>query len=549
MRTARPLAQPLAQAGLCTAPRRSAGAGLTGPACLAITKDTLRLSLIALFIVSLLLLAAQDSAAQSTCSGQWYRIQQGDSWSKLAQRTGLSVAALKAANPAAASHPQGWLIVGQTLCLPPGTAVTPTEQPAGPDAFPVTVRRGDSWAVLAGRYGVNMAALQAANPQALRASQVLRPGDRIFIPITPAMTDRFDCGSDLSSTASGAAQVLTEWNGSVEMLQSYLAHCGVLAGERGAVQQAAMRGEATPDMVLALVDPQADNGGPLGALAVLGAGPLGWEVVYLSGLAADVDLLALDDVNDDGNPDMVWSDTTCGARACFTTVHVTSYVDGDFRAWVNGSTTMASASVTLEDVMPQGSGQELLIRGGVISTVAAGPQRPMEATWASLAGGPYVLVQQRYAPSFCLYHHILDADAAMQSGLHDAYAAAIVAYRGAADDARLVACWTRPNEVDELRAYALYRLAVAHAYAGDRAAADAVVEELGRRYPDDLLAELARLWWMSYRTARDDAAACAVAETFAQRNPDTWQRLAGYGFANPTFTVEALCPLEDGGTP
>ncbi|HSN78642.1 MAG TPA: hypothetical protein VL334_26525, partial [Anaerolineae bacterium] len=394
-----------------------------------------------------------------------------------------------------------------------------------------------------------MAALQAANPQAVRASQVLRPGDRILIPITPAMTERFECGDDLPATARAAAQVLTEWNGSIEVLQSYLARCGLLADERGAVQQASLRGEATPDVVIALVDPQVGDGGPLGVLAALGAGPLGWEVIYQSGLAAEVDLLALNDVNDDGHPDIVWSDTTCGARACFTTVHVSSYVDGDFRSWVNGSTTMASASVSLEDVMPQGSGQELLIRGGVIGTVAAGPQRPMEATWASLAGGPYVLVQQRYAPSFCLYHHILDADAAMQSGSHDDYAAASAAYRAAADDPRLVACWTRPNEVDELRAYALFRLAVALAYAGDRASADAVVEELGSRYPKDPLAELAQLWWLSYRTARDSAAACAVAETFARRNPDTWQRLADYGFANPSFTVAALCPLEDGMTP
>ncbi len=537
-----PPARPPARAGLCAA---------TDPAWPAITRETLRLELITLFVVSLLLLATHSSAAQSPCSGQWYRVQQADSWSKLAQRTGLSVAALKAVNPAAASHPQGWLIVGQTLCLPEGAAVTPAEaeQPAGPAAFPVTVRRGDSWAVLAGRYGVNMAALQAANPQSLRASQVLRPGDRILIPITPAMTERFDCGSDLPATARGAAQVLTEWTGSVEMLQSYLAHCGVLSGERGAVQQAAVRGEATPDIVLALVDPQADDGGPLGMLAVLGAGPLGWEVVYLSGLAADVELLAQGDVNDDGHPDIVWSDTTCGARACFTTVHVSSYVDGDLRSWVNGSTTMASASVSLEEAMPQGSGQELLIRGGVIGTVAAGPQRPMETTWASLAGGPYVLVQQRYAPSFCLYHHVLDADAALQSGPHDDYAAAIAAYRAAADDPRLVACWTRPNEVDELQAYALYRLAMAHAYAGDRAAADSVIGELGRRFPQDPLAELARLWWLSYRTARDGAAACAVTETFARRNPDTWQRLADYGFANPAFSAEMLCLPEEQGAP
>jgi hypothetical protein len=402
--------------------------------------------------------------------------------------------------------------------------------------------------VLAGRYGVSVAALQATNPRAVRAGQVLRPGDRILVPVTAAMTERYGCPEDLAETARAAAQVLTEWNGSVEVLQSYLTRCGVLAADRGDIQRAALRG-GEQEVVLALVQPQAGDGRPLGIVAVLGAGPLGWEVVHLSGLAAEVDLLALDDVNDDGNPDIVWSDTTCGARACFTTPHVTSFVDGDFRPWVNGSTTMAAAAVRLEDVMPQGSGQELIMQGGVIGAVAAGPQRPVTSQWASLGGSPYVLVQQSYAPSFCLYHHILDADAAMGSGAQDNYAAVIAAYRAAADDPRLVACWTRPDEVDELRAYALYRLAMAHAFAGNRVVADDVVEELNRRYPADSLAELARLWWTTYHTTRDEAAACAVATTFAARRPDSWQRLADYGFANPSFTAEALCRPDEQAMP
>lgn len=492
----------------------------------------------------------QPGAAQTTCSGRWYRIQPGDSWSKLAQRTGLAVAALKAANPAAASHPQGWLLVGQSLCLPEGAAPPPAAAaaPALPGAFPVVVRRGDSWAVLAARYGVSVAALQAANPQAVRASQVLRPGDRILVPITDAMTAHIPCPADITGFPTAAAQVLTEWNGSAEVLQSHLVRCGVLGENRGAVQRMALRGEPGGEIVIALVDAAANS--PLGLVAVLGAGPLGWEPLYQSGLAADVALLSVDDtgapdVNQDGHGDVVWSDTTCGASACFTTVHVLSYIDGDFHSWINGSTTMASASVSVQDVAPQGSGQELVVKGGVIGTVAAGPQRPATAVWASLGGAPYVLVQQGYAPSFCLYHHILDADAAMQAGPHDAYAAAIAAYRAAADDERLVACWTRPDEVDELRAYALYRLAAAHAYAGDRHAADAAVDELSTRYPNDPLAELARLWWLSYRTTRDDSAACAVATTFANRRPETWQRLADFGFANPAFSADLLCPVEE----
>lgn len=505
---------------------------------------------LAVFLALTLLagLAWDESAAQATCSGRWYRVQQGDSWSKLAQRTGLSVTALKAANPAAAGHPQGWLLVGQSLCLPAGAAAAPPDA-ASPAAFPITVRRGDSWAVLAARYGVTMAALQGANPQAMRAGQVLRPGDRILIPITSAMTENIACPEDMAGMPTAAAQVLTQWAGSPEMLRSYLARCGVLADQRGAIQMAALRDATASEAVMALVDPEAGDGGPLGLVAVLGAGPLGWEPLWQSGLAADVALLEVGDVNEDGSADIVWSDTTCGASACFTTAHVLSYVDGDLRNWVNGSTTMASASISLEDVMPAGSGRELIVKGGVIGSVAAGPQRAMTAVWASLAGAPYVLVQQSYAPSFCLYHHIVDADAAMAQGAQDNYAAAIAAYRAAADDARLVACWTRPNEVDELRAYALYRLAMAYAYASDRHAADAVVDELGRRYPNDALAELARLWWLSFRTTRDDSAACAVAATFANRRPESWQRLADYGFANPSLTAEALCPLHERATP
>jgi len=501
------------------------------------------LAWLALLILTLLLpVAARPglARAQAPCDGRWYRVQQGDSWSKLAQRTGLAVSALKEANPAAANHPQGWLIVGQSLCLPEGAAAVETG-PASPETFPMTVRRGDSWAVLAGRYGVSVAALQAANPSLVRAGQVLRPGDRVLVPIVPAMIERFACSEDLPATAHTAAQVLTEWGGSVEILRSYLTRCGVLANDRGAVEQAALLGNEEPEIVLALVKPQADGDGPLGLLAVLGAGPLGWEVLHQSGLAADVDLLTLGDVNQDGQPDIVWSDTTCSAAACFTTLHVTSYVDGAFRSWVNGNTTLASAAASLEDVMPQGSGQELVLQGGVIGTVAAGPQRAVTQQWASLGGGPYVLVQESHAPSFCLYHRVLDADAAMRAGAQDSYAAAIAAYRAAADDPRLVACWIRPDEVEELRAYALYRLAIAYSLTGERNAADAVVEELVERYPDDSLAELARLWWTTYHTTRDEAAACAVATAFAQRRPDSWQRLADYGFANPSFTPADLC--------
>lgn len=508
---------------------------------------------IAVGIAAILLLALATSAfspwaaAQSACSGQWYRVQQGDSWTRLALRTGLTVASLKAANPAAAGHPQGWLLVGQSLCLPVGAAKAGAAPPipGAPVFFAITVRRGDSWAVLAARYGVGVAALQAANPQAVRASQVLRPGDSLQVPITASMTEAVACAKTVAGYPDAAAAVLSQWQGSPEVLQSYLARCGVLAGARGAVQPARLRGKDQTGIVMAVVDPTGDGGKPLGVVAILEPGPLGWKKTYQSGLAADVAIIAAGDVNDDGRGDVVWTDTTCSAQACFTTPHVVSAVDGGFRSWLDGSATLASATVTLQDVLPSGRGQELVVSGGLIQSVAAGPQRSATVIWQSVDGQPYTLAERRYAASFCLYHHILDADAALRAGAGDAYAAAIAAYRAAADDVRLVSCWGRPDEVDTLRAYALYRLAVARAAAGDRAAADMAVDEMARRYPHDPMSELARLWALSYRQTRDAAAACAVAAAFAERQPTTWQRLNDFGFANPSFTAADVCPVVD----
>ena len=256
-------------------------------------------------------------------------------------------------------------------------------------------------------------------------------------------------------------------------------------------------------------------------------------------------LLAAEDINADGRPDVVWSDTTCGAKACFT--HGPRHLVGStasFQDWIDGSTTMASASVQLADVLPEGSGQELrdVRRGGRHDAGRAAARRDQHL---GLAGrrARTMLVRQEAAPSDCLYHRVQDGDLAMAARQRrTAYAAAIAAYAAAADDPRLVACWIRENELDELRAYALYRLAVAHAYAGDLDAA-------GRQWPSwpSAIPPTPTPSWPSCGGSRIvrhamRSAACAVARTVAERHPDTWQRLADYGFANPAFTIEMICP-------
>lgn len=481
------------------------------------------------------------AAAQPACDGRLHRVQQGDSWSRLSQQTGISVSDLKAANPGPAQHPEGWLIVGQLLCLPGVTASPAAAQPPGqsPEEWLITVRRGDSWAVLAARYGLGVADLQAANPQAMRAGEVLRAGDQIRVPLTPALTEHIACPAGLDGLAAAADQVLGEFSGSPAVLASFLQRCGAFSSDWGAVRAANLLGDEAAEIVVVAAEPSQAASAPLGKVLILSPGPLGWEVVYETGLASDLVLIEAGDMNADGQADVVWTDTTCGGNACFTSTHVVSWVDGGFVNWIDEGTTMAAARVALRDLTPEGSGQEVVMSGGVVGAGLAGPQRAMTTTWASLAGAPYTLTGVRQAPSWCLYHAVQDADRALENGRYDEAAAA---YRQAADDPRLVACWKRPQEVEELRAYALYRLAVARAYAGDLTGAEQAVAELDSRYPHDRLRDLARIWWIAFKATGDGSAACAGARSLADRRPETWERLADFGYANPQMSAASLCP-------
>ncbi|MEA3337092.1 MAG: LysM peptidoglycan-binding domain-containing protein [Chloroflexota bacterium] len=472
---------------------------------------------------------------QETCDGEWYVVQLGDSWSRIAERAGHTVTELKESNPVAAGHPQGWLFVGQQLCIP--------RRDGESSGIWITVRRGDSWSVLAARYGVSVWALQSANPNMVRPSHVLRPGDKIWIPASAINLTDVVCPESLEDLPAVSAKVLTKSGGVLEILRSFLVQCGAITADTGTVEAAPLRGNETPEVVVIGVDPTTGNGSPVGVLAVLGADETGWRAIFQSGVAAGLTLQQVGDINQDGHDNLSWSDTTCSAEACFTTVHLLSFVDGEFQEWIGDGTTMAEATVAFQDVGEDGTGQELILTGGIIDSLWAGPQRAVTNTWASLAGDPYILTGREYSDSYCLYHHIRDANDWLWGGWADNFEKAIASYRTAVDDPALVACWIWPREVEVLRAFGLYRLAAAHAYAGQMDLAAQVVTELHQRYPESNYSQLASIWWLAYEMTGDDTAACAAITAYARKHPDVWQPLANFGYANPALSAELICPV------
>ena len=101
----------------------------------------------------------------------YWTVRPGDTFTKIAEKTGLTVSELEALNPNV--DPVG-IFPGQRLKLrlhPPA----PRPKPPGPRFW--TVRAGQSFGSIAARTGINITKLEQLNPR-LKPS-TLQPGDRV----------------------------------------------------------------------------------------------------------------------------------------------------------------------------------------------------------------------------------------------------------------------------------------------------------------------------------------------------------------------------------
>ncbi|MCA1699786.1 MAG: LysM peptidoglycan-binding domain-containing protein [Actinobacteria bacterium] len=111
-----------------------------------------------------------DDAALRRLPPYW-TVHRGESYSSIAEKTGLSVDQLETFNPY--TNP-ATIVPGQRLKLrlhPP----PPPPKPKGPKFW--TVRTGDSFGSIAAKTGHNINKLQQLNPK--RRPTMLQPGDRI----------------------------------------------------------------------------------------------------------------------------------------------------------------------------------------------------------------------------------------------------------------------------------------------------------------------------------------------------------------------------------
>ncbi|MGQ9489819.1 MAG: LysM peptidoglycan-binding domain-containing protein [Anaerolineae bacterium] len=526
-------------------------------------------------LVALLSVSAAD-ATPPACTGIYYIVQRDDTWSSVSYRTGITVAELKRLNPHAI-HPNNWLWIGDRLCIP---------SQGIKQGYWYQVKPGDTWNKVSRATGISVQDLWRANQGLINRLFWLYIGQRIWIPapppgtaatagpatdtpapaaqaspiptptVQPGVTPAPEAQATVAPTvpqpaASGCSDRLSDYPNLIlaylntagnkpDSLRDWLAGCAALTGDPDAITTAALQTTTSTDLIVALHDPTLPPPAGNGMLLIFHSSPTGYQLAYQALGKGSVALVMADDLNLDGKPDVVWADTSCDAHTCFTELHVDSWDGTAYQDWLTGEPTMASAEYRFDDVTSEGAGLEIIAHGGTIGSVGAGPQRAWTETYISPAGAAYTLFSRVYDPSPCLYHKILDANAALNKWTTDGFDAAIDLYTQAITDTNLTACGSIPDELTTLRDFARFRLAVALLGAGRRAEA----ENVSRQITTPALIGAATTFFSAYRSSGSIIQACRDTNTYAQGNPASWQFLADWGYANPSFTAAELCPLQ-----
>ncbi len=296
------------------------------------------------------------------------------------------------------------------------------------------------------------------------------------------------------------------------------------------------------ELLMVIVDPSPEYGiNPAGDVLVVGLQKKRFEVLYSAAggsVLLDPALIEVDDLNGDGHTEIAYSSTSCGAHTCFTTVYIVSSGTGTYRDLTAGGIEMSYVEPYFADWDDDGV-LELIMHGGIIASVGAGPQRQRTEVY-EWDGATYVLLETLPDYSQYLYFRVLDANQALLDGEYERAAAL---YREAVDNPRLQT-WMEPSERDDLAAFSRYRLCLTYLMMDEVTMAEAANEELQSAQPEHIYARVVAVLWSTYSSDRDLRAACQAVADFARLFPETAAVLDEYGYSNPAFTAEEVCPLE-----
>lgn len=261
------------------------------------------------------------------------------------------------------------------------------------------------------------------------------------------------------------------------------------------------------------------------------------DSVWYGDLQENVALLSTGDINADGLAELAYTTMTCGAHTCFSTVYLFAWDGTAFASLIKDDILMPYAEIALEN-LDGDPAQELTLHGGMIGSVGAGPQRSRTEIY-DWNGSIYTLKETVYDPSDFLYFKVLDANTALRAG---DYTRGIALYNEVISDGDL-RTWKGPAEREDLVAFARYRLALIYLLVKDEANAEAMAQALQAEQPYHIYNQVTQVLLDYYYKEGSVLAACQAITEFAAEFPETTEVLNGFGYANPAFTPEEVCPI------
>ena len=256
-------------------------------------------------------------------------------------------------------------------------------------------------------------------------------------------------------------------------------------------------------------------------------------------------LYHIQDINNDGMAEVVYSIKNCGAHTCFEDVNILGWQGGNYISRLEGSTLdYPYPEIKLTDFNHDGI-YDLEIVGTTIASVGAGPQRDSINVWSyDATSGNWKLTSQTKAASPFRVHVMHDAEAAMDRG---EYLIASLLFQQVIEDDSLLE-WANPeSEYNNLAAYAYYKRIVASVFLDDRTTALSLFDEFEELYGDTdqyAYVEMADAFLVDSEVLGLEGG-CTSAREYASSNQAVVLTPLGsavYGYANPDLEPADVCP-------
>ncbi|KAB2902570.1 MAG: hypothetical protein F9K27_16415 [Anaerolineae bacterium] len=338
--------------------------------------------------------------------------------------------------------------------------------------------------------------------------------------------------------------------GAPSVLENTLRTWSAITEQGGFVQaDTDLTGDKTPEIIVNVFNPYTYNPDSVlnsGRMLVYGCDNNGYRLLYATpsnpGLALPV-FHRVGDMNADIKAELVFDVQSCATTYCTREGYLLSWnpVVGTFDSLNTGQMLSINGRMGVVDIDSDGI-LEITLSSYPPGSAASGPTRGTVDVW-DWTGSNYVLAIRVPDESRYRIHTLHDADNEL---LNDNLRAAIDGYEAVRDGENLFP-WSVPNEAENLRAFATFRMVTAYARLGNsnrsRQFLDSLISENPEGSPGAVYAAMGRAFFDVFIAGGGSSGGCQAALGVASSRPEALSFLNSYGYANRSYTLNELCPF------